>query len=95
MSDKTREVYRDGADVMPLLDPFVEPPRMRVSAINRLNELIERNKPKAVRKYEYETSGIEPSYLCPNCGEPILADVHSYEFCHHCGQRVDKDNIAL
>lgn len=95
MTDKTREVYKDKANDMPIMNPFVEMPKMRVDAFNRVNELIKKSHSMPVRKYEYSTEGIEPSYLCPRCGDIVLAEVGDYNFCHHCGQRVDVTNIAF
>lgn len=90
MSDKTREVYKDTAEVMPMLNPFVEPPRMRVSAVNRINELIEKSYPKPMKKLEYRDGTCAD--LCPNCERVIFAD---YEYCPKCGQRVDRTIYEL
>lgn len=54
MSDMTREVYKDKADVMVTLNPFVEMPRMRVDTLNRLNELIKRDQALPIVKDGYD-----------------------------------------
>lgn len=90
MSDKTREVFKDTADVMATLNPFVEPPRMRVSAINRINELIEKAEPKPMRKLEHSDDTSTP--LCPRC-ESVLVPLS--EYCPNCGQHIDTTNYEL
>lgn len=93
--DKTREVYKDIStmETIPKLNPFVELPRMRVNAINRLNELIERDTPKPLVADGYDIfDETERKYACPTCG----GRVHDDEmFCKHCGQRLDLCNVAL
>ena len=92
MTDKTREVYKETADTMPTLNPFVDMPRMRVSAVNALNEIIERATMKPMVKYTYE-DGSEKG-CCPNCDKVLLEgdDVH---YCPFCGQCYDSKNYGL
>lgn len=92
MSDKTREVYKDTAEVMATLNPFVEPPRMRVSTINRINELIEKSIPKPMKKHESDADySID---LCPVC-EAVLGSSEEEIYCSKCGQRVDRTIYEL
>lgn len=90
MSDKTREVYKDTAEVMATLNPFVEPPRMRVSTINRINELIDKAYPKPMKKLEYRDG--KYADLCPSCDRTLL---EKWNYCPRCGQRVDRTNYEL
>lgn len=93
MSDKTREVYKDKADVMVTLNPFVEMPRMRVETLNRLNELIKRDQALPIVKDgrdEWDRS--EKKYACPSCESRVYKD---YNFCPYCSQRLDTENYAL
>ena len=92
MNDKTREVYKDKAEIIPKLDPFVEFPKMRVSAINRINELIEKSQPKAMKKHESDADySID---LCPRC-EAVLGSSEEEIYCPRCGQRVDRTIYEL
>lgn len=88
---KEREVYAERAEVVPTLNPFVEMPRMRVSAVNRLNELIEKNTPKPMVKHKYFDGTIGSK--CPRCNGIILPNEFSY--CPYCGQRIDTENYEL
>lgn len=93
MNDMTREVYKDKANEMPKLNPFVELPRMRVDALNRLNELIERNTPKPlVKAGNDEWDRTEQKYTCLSCESRVYED---YNFCPYCGQRLDTEKYAL
>lgn len=95
MSDMTREVYKDKADVMVTLNPFVEMPRMRVDTLNRLNELIKRDQALPIVKDGYdEWDGHEKhkKFACPSCECRTYED---YNFCPYCGQRLDTENYAL
>ena len=90
MNDNTtKEVFRKD---IPKLNPFVETPRMRVDAINYLNELIDRDKEMAIG--EKKNEGTDHSwYECPVC-EALIAD-KTTNFCRRCGQRLDITNIAF
>ena len=90
MSDKTREVYQDKAEVLPKLNPFVEPPKMRVSTINRINELIDKAEPKPTKKFEYRDGSCAD--LCPRCDKTM---VNGWEYCPRCGQHLDTENYEL
>lgn len=92
MSDKTREVYKETREAIPDLNPFVEMPRMRVSAVNRLNELIKRDRAMAIVKVDNITD--YTYYKCPVCGM-TFSEQSTYHFCPKCGQRMDMDTIAL
>lgn len=90
MADKTREVYKDKADIIPELNPFVEMPRMRVDAINRLNEIIRRDRAMPIVQINRATYKY---WKCPVCGE--VYSVLPSNFCRECGQRLDTDNLAF
>lgn len=85
MTDKTREVYKETPQSLTELNPFVEMPRMRIDAVNRLNELIKRDNEMAVK----EVSG--DIVRCGACG--LWTSKKS--FCSHCGQRLNTQDIAL
>lgn len=70
---------------------------LRVSEINRLNELIERDEPKPIVKEDKEYQGTTwTKYLCPVCGQDIGEyGAKNNDFCYKCGQRFDKDNYGL
>lgn len=92
MSDKTREVYKDTADVMATLNPFVEFPKMRVSTLNRLNELIEKSMPLPMKKHESDADySID---LCQRC-EAVLGSSEEEIYCSKCGQRIDRTIYEL
>lgn len=61
--------------------------------VNEINALIEKSKPKALKRFVYRTEGIEPSNMCPICGTHLTYNVEN--FCTHCGQALDKDNYEL
>ena len=95
MTDKTREVYKETPyKELPALNPFVDMPRMRVDAVNRINELIERNNKMAI--VQADISGYL-AYECPRCKKilPKFSGSLDYNFCHHCGQRLMTDTIAF
>lgn len=58
-----------------------------------IDELLERDKAKAVKKYVPITEGIEPWAMCPNCGKLLLTN--DINFCDNCGQRVDMTTWEL
>ena len=58
-----------------------------------IDELLERNRAKAVKKYVPITEGIEPWAMCPICGRLLLTD--DINFCDNCGQRVDMNTWEL
>ena len=93
MTDKTREVYAEKVEPIPELNPFVDMPRMRVDAVNRLNELIQRDNAMAIVKKSHDVMG-HTWYECPVCGKTIY-NTEGDNFCRICGQRLDTENIAL
>lgn len=97
MSDKTREVYKDKGNEVPMLNPFVDMPRMRVSAVNRLNEIIQRDNAMPIRRVEYSKPmlGDKYFYVCSKCDKPLGALTDNTHFCKNCGQRIDKSNLAF
>lgn len=58
-----------------------------------IDELLERNTAKPVKKYEPITEGLDPWAMCPVCGRLLLDD--GYKFCDRCGQRVDMTTWEL
>ena len=71
---------------------------MSFKEAQELDAMIKRNKPKAIVVKEYnftlsDGSKPTPSILCPNCGEII--SLQKGDFCQFCGQRLDRENIAL
>ena len=58
-----------------------------------IEELIERDTPRAVKEYPHVIDGIDPWAMCPKCGKLLLTD--DINFCPHCGQRVLMDTWAL
>lgn len=91
MTDKTsvtsinREAYKESGHRLEKLNPFVDMPRIRVDALNRINELIERDTEMAVK----EVSG--DIVLCGACG----LWTSKRAFCSHCGQRQNTNDIAF
>lgn len=76
-----------------MLDPYIEAPKMKVSEVNRLNELIKRDRSLPIVKDGYDEWGRnEEKYACPTCGCRVYED---YDFCPYCGQRLDTYNFAL
>ena len=67
---------------------------LTVEEVTLINTLIERDTPKAVVKSDWESSEGKTytSYKCPECDNSIAK---SDKFCDQCGQRLDRDNIAL
>ena len=59
-----------------------------------LNELVEKSIPK---KPYFESDGYADGYpvydtwICPNCGENYETEFDKYDYCPHCGQRIDWD----
>lgn len=97
MSNELREIYKDKANGVPILNPFVEMPRMRVNAVNRLNEIIQRDNAMPIKQREYSKPllGEKYYYLCSNCDKPLGAITENTHFCKNCGQRIDKTNLAF
>ena len=91
---KEREVYAEKAKDIDILNPFVDMPRMRMDAVIRINELIERNNEMAI--VQADISGYL-AYECPKCKKilPKFSDNLDYNFCHNCGQRIDTSTIAF
>ena len=85
MTDKTREVYKESGHRLTELNPFVEMPRMRIDAVNRLNELIKRDIALPVLESDGDI------IRCGACG----LWTSKRAFCSHCGQRQDLDHIAF
>ena len=92
MSKELREVFAEKGKDIPALNPFVEMPRMRVDAVNYLNELLERDKAMAIVKVHYDITDHD-SYRCPLCNG--IVDEDRDNFCRTCGQRIDRENIAF
>ena len=72
--------------------------RLSLDEVNEINELIDRNTAKAVKLHRYEVkmsdgTEISPTELCPTCGE--ITGYTKGTFCAMCGQRLDRENIAL
>lgn len=88
-----------GLNPKPYLNPKAEIV-MRVSEINRLNELVERDEAMPIVEEEKEDFAGEQfaSYFCPACRKRLMGNL-TYEkdinFCKYCGQRIDVENIAL
>lgn len=92
MAEK-RKVFKDMTyKHLEKLNPFAEMPRMRLSEVNAINDLIERNNAIAVVRVEnkYHQRG----YIdhCPVCNQVLLEE---QTFCTDCGQRLDRENIAF
>lgn len=57
-----------------------------------LNELVEKSIPK---KPFFESYGYADGYpvydtwICPRCGHNYETEVDKYDYCPHCGQRID------
>lgn len=62
---------------------------MTVEKLNELNKIIERDRAKPIRQEEYAAFLMD---YCPVCGEALIREAN---FCHKCGQRVDRETIAL
>lgn len=67
---------------------------LTIEQVNEINALIERNKPRALKKYVYSDPSLKPTSLCPAC-EHTLILTDSVSFCPRCGQALDKDNYEL
>lgn len=92
MAEK-RKVFKDMTyKHLDKLNPFAEMPKMRLSEVNAINDLIDRNTAKAVvrEENEYQASGYTDK--CPVCGELLI---ERQVFCDLCGQRLDRDNVEF
>lgn len=58
-----------------------------------IEELLERDKAKPVKKYVPLTEGLGPWAMCPSCGKFIIGN--NAKFCDQCGQRVDINTWEL
>lgn len=58
-----------------------------------IDELLERDKAKPVKKYVPITEGLGPWAMCPSCGQLLLRS--DAKFCDQCGQRVLIDTWEL
>lgn len=67
---------------------------LTIEQVNEINALIEKSKPRALKRYIYSDPSITPTNLCPAC-EHTLILTDSESFCPHCGQALDKDNYEL
>lgn len=63
----------------------------KLSDLNRINELIERDTAMAVIEKTYSTS-YGNYYLCPKCELMLVSEAN---FCHRCGQRVDMELLGF
>lgn len=60
-----------------------------------INELIERDMPKPMGRYYWQTEQFEndpPANTCGACGRAVSDE---YVFCPYCGQRIDRENYLL
>lgn len=72
------------------INPWVEF-KLRLSAVNKINKLIDRAEPKAmVEQKSYD--GTKTYYKCAVCGSVVL---NESKFCHICGQAIDNGNVAF
>lgn len=62
---------------------------MTVEKLNELNKIIERDRAKPIRQEAHAAFLMD---YCPVCGEGLIREAN---FCHMCGQRVDRETIAL
>lgn len=67
--------------------------RMTLEEANEYNELVERNKAMPIRVTEDDDG--KKFYYCSNCNKCIGIADQIDDFCGRCGQRLDKENIAL
>lgn len=77
-----------------IVEAFINPKvqfELRLSAVNQINELISRDEAKPAIKKTFTNSDIE-LLNCPVCEDLLM---ESNNFCPWCGQRIDKENIAL
>lgn len=67
---------------------------LTVEEVTLINELIERDKPKALTQSEWEasTGTIYTDYKCSVCSHKVS---NGDTFCDKCGQRLDWENIEL
>lgn len=87
-----RAIYAEKVETITRFNPFVDMPRMRMSAVSRLNELIARDEAMPIAEQYYEITD-HTSYICPVCKGYV--DTDRDNFCRICGQRLDRENIAL
>lgn len=64
---------------------------LTIDDVNYINTLLERDNPKAMRKYE-TSEGTHILDMCSVCGA-VLGKTDNY--CNKCGQRVDHENYAF
>lgn len=66
---------------------------LTIEEVTYLNALIERDKEKAVVRKDWEIDdSTYTDYKCPVCNTNTRSGDN---FCSKCGQRIDRDNIAL
>ena len=65
--------------------------KVSVDDINHLNALIDRDEPKPPVVKRYSADGGEYT-VCPVCAR-LVSD--NYHFCSQCGQRIDRENVAI
>lgn len=65
--------------------------KVSVDDINHLNTLIDRDEPKSPVVKRYLADGGEYT-VCPICAR-LISD--NYHFCSQCGQRIDRENVAI
>ena len=68
---------------------------LTVEQVNKINELIARDKPQPIVEKVLENFGNKTIYLCPTCGRALGRIDHEDPFCRGCGQHLDTYNIAL
>ena len=67
---------------------------LTIEQVNEINALIEKNKPRALKKYVYSDTNLKSTNLCPVCGRTLIL-LDDDGFCPRCGQSLDKDNYEL
>lgn len=61
--------------------------------VNEINALIARDEAKPiVVEHQSEEYTL---YKCPACGGSLIGMTKRTHFCEKCGQRIDRENIAL
>ena len=70
---------------------------LTVEAVNHINALLERDDPKPPVDEGYFTDGSwHEVYRCPVCNAHVgNKELGIDAFCIKCGQRIDRENIAL
>lgn len=63
----------------------------------KIKKLLERDKAKPIKQYHFETIDHAPIDICPICETSLYFEwqKNEYPFCPKCGQRCDRNNIAL